>query len=78
MTYKLNPELKKIQSPITLAFPDGSSSEYQSGTDVTSAVFEKRYIVASLRAIENSIEIRLEEASVNEINWIGEEAVSFF
>lgn len=78
MTYKLNPELKKIQSPITLAFPDGNGSEYQSRTDVTSAVFEKRYIVASLRAIENSIEIRLEEAAVNEINWIGEEAVSFF
>ena len=78
MTYKLNPELKKIQSPITLVLPDGSRSEYQSGTDVTSEMFEKRYTVSSMRAIENSIEIRLEEASVNEINWIGEEAVSFF
>ena len=78
MTYKLNPQLEKIRSPITLAFPDGSRAEYQSGMDVTSEVFEKKYLITSMRAIENCIEIILEEASVNEINWIGEEAVSFF
>lgn len=78
MTYKLNPALNKIQSPVVLIFPEGNRQKYSNGAAVTDMAFDKKYLVASMIAINSSIEITLEEPSINEINWIGEEAVSFF
>lgn len=78
MTYRLNPELVKVLSPVVLVLPDGTRLKYQNGTDAASATFEKRYTLSEVRAIDSKVEISLEEASVNNINWIGEEAVSFF
>jgi len=36
MTYKLNPEIRKIESKIVLIYPDCSRKEYSSGTEYTS------------------------------------------
>lgn len=78
MTYKLNPELRKIPSPVVLVFPNGKRTQYPCGIAVTKDTFDKKYGIESMKASNSSIEIRLKEPSVNEINWIGEEAVSFF
>ena len=76
MKYKLNPELRKIQSPITLIIGD-EHKKYINGTSLTEDVFGKRYVISSIRAIENVIEIELEEAAVNAVNWTGEEQTFF-
>lgn len=80
MTYKLNPEVKKITSPITIKF-DGSDSvlNFANGVALAEADFDKNYLIDSISAKDNSIEITIRENDmVNVVNWIGEEAVSFF
>ena len=61
MTYKLNPALRKIQSPITLVI-DGVETEYPSGAVLTEQIFEKRYTVESMTARDDQIVIVLKEA----------------
>lgn len=77
MTYKLNPELSKITSPVVLIDGD-CRMEFQNGKALTEAVFEKRYLIKSLTAVENKVEIVVEEQNAPQQNWAGEEAVSFF
>lgn len=78
MTYKLNPEIGKILSPIILVFPEGESVCYPDGEAVNDASFEKPYQITAIRAVDNSIEVTLEERKAEEITWNGEEEVSFF
>ena len=79
MTYKLNPELRKIRSLIILAFPDGTEKFFASGAELTNAVFDKRYDIAEITAKDNMIRLKLiDQQDMPTINWIGEEAVSFF
>lgn len=77
MTYKLNPEVSKIKSPIILQIENGESSTdtmYADGIELANAVFEKNYVVASLVAQKNSILLTVKEnQTVNNTNWIGEE-----
>jgi hypothetical protein len=73
MTYKLNPELRLITSPVTLIFPGGVRHEYRSGASVAEQVFNERYRVTEIRAVDGEIEIRLEPVMVPEVNAIGEE-----
>ena len=81
MTYKLNPELKIIQSPLVLLI-DGEKTEYENGNALTEQIFEKNYLIDSITAKENRIVIELKEnASVNVIpdSWTNKaDAVSFF
>lgn len=46
MTYKLNPEIRKILSPITLIFSDGTKQHYLNGATVVDAVFNRKYVVS--------------------------------
>ena len=79
MTYKLNPEIGKIRSPIKLFLPDGREMAFSSGVEAVEAVFEKQLIVESLEAVDSVVEIRVVESQgCNSINWVGEEEVSFF
>lgn len=79
MTYKLNPEVRKIGSPVTLIFPDGTEKIFKSGSEVESAVFDKHYIITEITAEDSKIKLKLmEQQNRPTINWIGEEAVSFF
>jgi hypothetical protein len=59
MTFKLNPELDKLLSPVILIFPDGMRKEYRPGAKVMAAVFEQRYRIASLTDVDNTVEITL-------------------
>ena len=73
MTYKLNPELQLITSPVTLIFPGGARHEYSSGTAVADQVFNEKYRVGEIRAAGDVVEIRLEPIITPVINAIGEE-----
>lgn len=73
MTYRLEPGLARILSPITLHFPDHTTCRFSSGEELTGTVFDKRYRVVEMRAVDNTVEIRVEEMAVPEINALGEE-----
>ena len=78
MTYKLDPELRKIESGVVLIYPDGIRKEYSSGAMAVGDTYDKRYLITRLKAVDNVIEIELEEQGVPVMNWSGEENVSFF
>lgn len=77
MTYKLNPEVSKIKSPVILQIKDVESSAeklYADGEELASATFERNYVVSSLVARENTVVLAVEENQrINATNWIGEE-----
>lgn len=73
MTYKLEPGLGRIMSPILLCFPDGRTANYSSGEEACRAVYDRKYRVVEMRAVDNTVEIRVEEMPVPEINAVGEE-----
>ena len=62
MTFKLNPEVRKIISPVILVFPDGSQKEYECGSQVADAVFDRRYSISGIKAANNSIILTVQEA----------------
>ena len=73
MTYKLNPAIAKITSPVTLIFPGGARHSYTSGAAVAEKTFNERYRVTEIRAAGDVVEIRLEPIITPVINAIGEE-----
>ena len=77
MTYKLNPQLRLIKAPVILVV-DGVERMYSSGEELTRLEFEKYYVVNSISARGNKVVIMLKENDrIFNINWIGEEEVSF-
>ena len=78
MTYKLNPEIHKILSPIVLVFPDGTKQQYENGNAVTNAVFDHKYVISTLCAVNDIIELKLVEQEAPIKNWSGESVTSFF
>ena len=80
MTYKLNPELKKICAPVIIRFTDGTTAmNFNDGEALAAAEFSKYYLIDSLTVEDNSVVLTLRENdNVPVVNWIGEEAVSFF
>ena len=78
MTYKLNPELRKLRSPVVLVFPDGETRAFENGTAVTEAVFDRSYQLEALRARDGVIEVKLAERAAPDMSWCGDEPVSFF
>ena len=80
MTYKLDQEVRKIISPITLIFSDGADERiYSDGAALAGAVFQKNYCIESISARNGHVVLTVKENSaVNAMNWVGEEAVSFF
>ena len=77
MTYKLNPEIGKIQSPVILIFPDGERREYIDGAAVVEDVFDKMLLMELLRAVGNTVEIKLAESQMTASTRIGEEQTFF-
>lgn len=73
MTYKLNPELRLITSPVMLIFPDHTTRRFSSREDVVRETFDRRWKVVDIRAAGDVIEICLEPMTVPEVNAIGEE-----
>ena len=80
MTYKLNPEVKKIQSPVVVKFSNQAAEmTFANGAALADAVFDRYYLIESLAAESGSVVLTLRENdTINAVNWAGEEAVSFF
>ena len=76
MTYRLSPEISKITSPVIL-LTDGKKHSFENGAKAAEAHFNKKLFIKEIRAVENSIEITLEEAAIKGVNWIGEEQTYF-
>ena len=77
MTYKLNPSLEKIQSPVVLIFPDGERREYINGVAVVEDVFDQMLLIDTIRAVGDTVEIKLTEQQMTASTWIGEEQTFF-
>lgn len=78
MTYKIDPNVKLIVSPV-IAVIDGKETLYENGTALSEADFDKYYVITRITARDNIVVLELEENKrINDITWIGEEAVSFF
>lgn len=73
MTFKLEPGFARITSPIILLFPDHTTRRFSSGEDAARETFDRRWKVTEIRAVENTVEIRVEPVMVPEINAVGEE-----
>ena len=78
MPYKLNLEIRKILSPVVLAYPDGVKQQRVDGNAAADAVFNQKYVISTLRDIDDIIELKLVEQEVPNLNWSGKSATSFF
>lgn len=72
LTYKLEPGLARITSPVRLIM-SGEIKEFESGLAATEAEFDKKWRVVELRARDDVIEVILEQMGVPYVNPIGEE-----
>ena len=43
---------RKITSLVELVFPDGEKRQFESGVQACSAVFENRYVVKEIKAVD--------------------------
>ena len=82
MTYRLNPEVRKITSPIILSFSDGRESErFQDGASLADAVLCRNYLIESLSVRNECVVLTVRENNqANAMDQAGGEAVerSFF
>lgn len=57
MTYKINPEVEKIKSPVRLICDDGTDKMFTSGKELADAVFDKHYNISSYTVRDGYLEI---------------------
>lgn len=72
MTYKLNPEIGKITSPVELIFPDREKRRFNNGAGVCSVVFERRYVVKEINVVDATVEIYLRFVE-EDMDWVNEQ-----
>lgn len=77
MTYKLNPIIEKIDSPVKLFLPDKSVREYESGTAACKDTFGKNYQIKSFCAEGSTVVVMLSESQTAGSSWVGEEQTFF-
>ncbi len=78
MTYSLECFIGKIKSPIVCVI-DGEETEYPDGQALLRQKFDKYYLVSAIRHSEKALLVDLEENKrINDMSWVGEEAISFF
>lgn len=80
MTYKLEGFIKKIESPIICVF-DNREVEFADGVALSEQSFDKYWLVDSISVKDRNIVLIMKEnQNINDVEWIGEEAVdkSFF
>jgi hypothetical protein len=73
MTYKLNPEIRKITSLVELVFPDGEKRQFENGAEACSVVFESRYVVKEIKAVDATVEIYLQYVK-EDMDWVNAQA----
>lgn len=77
MTYRLNPDIKMIVSPVILMI-GAESQEYPNGAALAEIAFEKNYLITTVSACEGKVILTIEEnTQINDTSWSKEE-VSFF
>ena len=77
MTYKLNPSIARITSPLILTLPDGRKLEYENGEQAAEAVFDRHYVIDTIRAVDSRIIISVTEQKPMPTSWTGEEQTFF-
>ena len=76
MTYKLNPIIEKIVSPVSIVLPS-EQREYRSGAEAAADTFSRNYQIESITAEGSVVIVSLVENEGVSSTWIGEEQ-SFF
>lgn len=78
MTYVINQDVRLITTPILVHIGD-KTLVYESGKTLAKEKFDKWYVISKIDVEENKIAVYLKENHrANELNWVGEEAVTFF
>lgn len=78
MAYRIDQSISNICSPIEVLL-EGRHPQFENGTEMANTEFDKYYLISKITAKADHIVIELEENKrVNDISWIGEEAVSLF
>ena len=72
LTYKLEPGLTRITSPVRLVMKD-EVREFESGLAATEAEFDKKWKVTEIRAAGDVVEVSVIETDVPYVKPIGEE-----
>ncbi|SFB66266.1 hypothetical protein [Ruminococcus albus] len=77
MTYRVEQFVRKISSPVIVKYGD-TEREFKSGEELANYDFDRNVVVTDVSADGNKIIITLvENARVNETNWVGEEQTYF-
>ena len=77
MTFKLNPIIEKIESPVVIRRPGGATRQYKDGKDASADTFDKNYQIKAIHASDSTVVIEMVEVDVPVVNWTGEKQ-SFF
>ena len=56
--YKLT-HVEKIRSPVVLIKPNNETLQFKDGLELSEATFQDRYVVNTIKAVDNKIEITL-------------------
>ena len=78
MPYRIVHYVSVFDSPIDVNV-EGKLLHFKDGKELAETEFEKNYSITKISAESDHFMIELEENNrVNNINWIGEEEVSFY
>ena len=77
MTYRLNPIVEKIESPVKLILPNETTREYESRAEAGIDKFDKNYQIKSIRAEGSTVVVEMDKADVPVTTWTGEEQTFF-
>ena len=78
MTYKLEPWITRIVSPVEVVILDGTRKKYINGNVAAADIFDRHYVVEKIEALGGVIVLTLKEVEVAESTWVGEEQQGFF
>lgn len=77
MTYKINPDVAKMKSPVKVMLPTGEEMLFNTGEEAAAADFSKHYVITEITAKGNVICLAVEEVGMPQMNWVGEEGTFF-
>ena len=78
MTYKLEPWITRIVSPVEVVIPDGTRKKYINGSVAAADIFDRHYVVEKIEALGGEIVLTLKEVEIAGSTWVGEEQQGFF
>jgi len=79
MTYKLQEIISKITSPVVLLIEGEERYQFNCGREAYEQDYDHYYLIDELYIKSGKIYIALRENNqTNDVNWCGEQEVSFF